>query len=282
LEDFEPVSPEILKKTYNLYKTDGELIRENPQKSQGIRPQSTEYPNGFPEKNLGPLNVGAYLSHYGIGYRESSDSKGIKYYPESGCINNPDHKGRDAYFFSVNGIPGYHCSHDSCSGFKWAQARARISGEDSLARFCEGYDPEWKPEKSRQKSAVPEQTSEVPRTGEIPAGKLPPYIRASKKGGLSLLEKSCLSHMEGQLAPIMWDGVESFWKYGDSGVWERWMENRLSKLISDDMGDHSKIKWVNTAIEAAKSHWWRNQATDDYSYKFLLNLKNGMLDIHTM
>ncbi|MBE9571635.1 MAG: hypothetical protein IMF11_13485, partial [Proteobacteria bacterium] len=94
--------------------------------------------------DLGTLDVGKYLEHYGIRY--TIKQKGLlALYRLEHCIFDPNHKKNEAAICSFPDRPlTYQCFHDSCSKRTWKEARSVISGSDSLAPFCANYDPNWK------------------------------------------------------------------------------------------------------------------------------------------
>ena len=107
-----------------------------------------EEPRKAPERprskgeGLGKLDVGKYLDHYGVEYTEKKKA-GFTLYVLRECLFDPNHRGKEASIVQADdGLLSYQCFHDSCRGRTWAEARAIISNDDSLAQFCEGYDPE--------------------------------------------------------------------------------------------------------------------------------------------
>ena len=98
---------------------------------------------GAQRSDLGPLNVGKYLDHYGIQY-DIKQAGGVTIYRLSQCIFDPSHRKNEAAVNQdQNGLITYQCFHNSCQGKQWADAREIISGNENLARFCDGYDPDW-------------------------------------------------------------------------------------------------------------------------------------------
>ncbi|WP_028316663.1 DNA primase family protein [Desulfatibacillum aliphaticivorans] len=110
---------------------------------------------GSGKRVLGPLMVEEYLRHYG---REltgiKSDGNKTSYLLKE-CVFDSSHRDGEAAIVSSPNKPflTYHCFHDACDGRTWKDAREVISGSEKLARFCEGYDPNWKPERQSRKKA---------------------------------------------------------------------------------------------------------------------------------
>jgi hypothetical protein len=82
------------------------------------------------------LDVRSYLEHYGRYGSEKQDGARTFYYLKDGCAFDPAHDGRDAAIVADDtGLVTYFCFHATCQGKTFAEARARISGDDDLSRF---------------------------------------------------------------------------------------------------------------------------------------------------
>ena len=88
------------------------------------------------------LDVGRYLGHYGIGFREKQQD-GATLYCLDECLFDSSHAGNEASIIKgADGLLRYQCFHDSCKGHRWADAKQKISGNDSLAQFStNGHRP---------------------------------------------------------------------------------------------------------------------------------------------
>ena len=93
--------------------------------------------------SLGKMDVEAYLSHYGIETVKTKQQTGATLYCLKHCVFDPEHgHNESAIVQDDEGKLLYQCFHNSCQGRTWHDARQVISGDDSLAQFCDGYDPE--------------------------------------------------------------------------------------------------------------------------------------------
>ncbi|MDL2124577.1 MAG: DUF3987 domain-containing protein [Deltaproteobacteria bacterium] len=91
---------------------------------------------------LGKVNVQAYLDCYGIEIAKAKHESGRTIYGLKHCVFNSEHTDNDASIVQLaDGKLLYQCFHNSCQGRTWRDARTEISGNDSLAQFCDGYDP---------------------------------------------------------------------------------------------------------------------------------------------
>jgi hypothetical protein len=85
------------------------------------------------------LDLSAYLPHYGVvvtGIRQYGSST-LHLLKE--CIFDPAHTTNEAAIGKTSeGKLFYQCFHESCKGRTWQEARAVISGGDSLWEFVEG------------------------------------------------------------------------------------------------------------------------------------------------
>lgn len=89
-----------------------------------------------PESDQGRLDVGAYLQHYGIPYREKNNGAGTIFLLDH-CLFDQSHvKNESSIIQTGDGKLLYQCFHDGCKGREWKEARAKISGNDSLKTFC--------------------------------------------------------------------------------------------------------------------------------------------------
>jgi len=102
--------------------------------------------------HLGPLDMGKYLSHYHVPYDVfGSCTKPAMVYQLKHCLFDPDHEQRQAAIVvPIAGAILYQCNHPSCKDRRWPEARRIISGDKSLAEFCQGYDPDWQPAKGSE------------------------------------------------------------------------------------------------------------------------------------
>ncbi|GAH15076.1 unnamed protein product, partial [marine sediment metagenome] len=73
---------------------------------------------------LGTLDVGAYLEHYGIAFRIKQKDL-LTLYCLDECLFDPNHKKYEAAICYSPSPPflTYQCFHDSCHGKTWKEAR---------------------------------------------------------------------------------------------------------------------------------------------------------------
>jgi len=216
-----------------------------------------------PGADLGRMDVEAYLRHYGIEYNVKA-SRGKTFYRLSQCLFDPSHtKNEAAIVQDTQGLLTYQCFHNSCQGRKWADARALISGADSLAPFCENYDPQ----KHVKKPEVPQGSSEFLITD---GNKRPRFVPA----GLA-------DYLETEFQPIIFEGTafsKMFYRYCDDGVW-RWLpEDDIRTVIRSALGDHATPQRRNQAIEVLQDQTYRPPDKLKIEPK-LLNIKNGMFQV---
>jgi hypothetical protein len=92
----------------------------------------------FDGDKTGRLNVAAYLDRYGIPYRIKQDG-GRTIHNLDHCLFDESHIRNEASIIQdVSGLVTYQCFHNSCQGRTWHDAKAKISGDDSLALFVTG------------------------------------------------------------------------------------------------------------------------------------------------
>jgi hypothetical protein len=94
---------------------------------------------GHETKQSGSFDVRAYLARYGVDVLDEKRHNGSTLYLLRECLFDPAHKdGESAVGQTAEGILFYHCYHNSCKGFKWHDARQKISGSDKLGEFMRG------------------------------------------------------------------------------------------------------------------------------------------------
>ena len=85
-------------------------------------PGTTEYSGSSVE--ITPEKIEEFFECHGILHHPAVGSKDnqTKWVLDN-CIFNPDHKGKDAAVFLTDGMPGYHCLHNSCTDNHWKAFR---------------------------------------------------------------------------------------------------------------------------------------------------------------
>jgi len=89
------------------------------------------------------VDLDAYLKHYSIEFLKKKEGSRTLYKlrrcPFDAEHTTPDREWQPAIIQGHNGKISYFCFHVHCANKRWADIRAVISGNDSLAQFCEGY-----------------------------------------------------------------------------------------------------------------------------------------------
>ncbi len=103
----------------------------------------------------GSLDLPQYLIAHNISFKEKKEPTRTIYTLQK-CLWSENHttksvQGDSAIIQGIDGKLGYQCFHNHCSDKTWADARRKISGEDSLAQFCKGHqEPKDETNKVRQ------------------------------------------------------------------------------------------------------------------------------------
>lgn len=243
---------------------------------------------------LGPLDVGKYLDHYGRQYKIKSRGS-VTMYSLQHCVFDANHGPNEASICQSSTPPflTYQCFHDSCHGRTWKDAKAIISGDDSLAQFCEGYDPNWTPyddpgtgvlrdmEVSTPQEPGPAAGSDVP--AEVPPIPLPDqidpeefYVKRGKR--LVFVPQLMAKYYLALLNPIVCTGGV-FWKY-EKGVWKRFSEDTLGEICVKALKERIQASWIDgtkkifTKMVNRLEENWPEQGQ-------YINCLSGMIDIET-
>ena len=263
---------------------------------QSGAPGGRKTPRGGPGRDLGPLDVGAYLSHYGKGYQAKPGRDGATLYTLFECVFDSNHGPNEAAIVqTASGTLYYQCFHDSCQGRTWREAREKISGQDSLAQFCEGYDPNFKPRKKSDKRYEPARSCELDNLAAVhlplalpdqvtvrPPDKVDPrdfFILNPEKNRLKFSYQRMAKYLSYLFAPICYSN-NNFYRYCN-GVWSIYPKEQIAKAATMAMGDEISTTRLTNALEVMKHLLFR--AEEDWPEQDinLLNCKNGMLDLRT-
>lgn len=98
------------------------------------------------DNSLGSLDVARYLDHHGIKYT-IKPWKGATIYALDKCLfaehhTTTDQRGDSGIIQGSDGKLAYQCFHNHCAMRTWHDARQAISGDASIAEFCENYVPQ--------------------------------------------------------------------------------------------------------------------------------------------
>ena len=251
---------EILKKIAALAPKEDET-KDTPGKARGKKKAS----RASSQSDLGPLDVEKYLSHYSIPFSKKKAAHKTIYRLKT-CLFDPSHKKNEASIVQDDtGLLTYQCFHNSCKNSTWQAARKIISGEETLAPFCEGYDPSWQP--SKKKSLIhPEK----------------PYLSVNEKGRVGFNPQLMAGFLDKKLAPFVYDLKEKdFFRYHQAGVWVMMPEIAIKQITQKELGIHAKPRWIQDALDLLKSQAYRPEDQIEYDPMWL-NLENGMLNLETM
>lgn len=254
---------------------------------------------------LGALDVGKYLTHYGVTFeiKERLGSSGRTVYALAHCLFDMNHgKGEAAIIQDGTGRITYHCYHQSCN-HHWAEARRVISGEDKIVQFCAGYDPsmgrgrgpkpETKPEtKPEERSPfddiqegdgggsdpgcvdpeVADDGGSVPEPGDV----VPGWFFENKR----FMPAFLAVYLDRYLSPIKYDG-SSFYKYTDVGMWKKYPDDSVCQISDKAMGKQAASAKIKDAVTLLKHRVFIPPEDFQHDPGFL-NLRSGMLDLESL
>lgn len=251
------------------------VIDEEKGGTQGTHKAENSQPGGSSKSDLGALNVESYLNHYGLVFREK-DKGNKKIYSLDQCLFDPSHTKDEASIVQdASGKVTYQCFHNSCSNYTWKDARLKISGDDSLAQFCQGYDPNWKPPKKRQ---PPPPSSNRDNHHEIHESDFMVY---SKKGSVNFIPAIMADHLEDHYSPIIHEGKDPDWfyRYSKSGVWKKYPTKAIRKYVRKLLADYATPNKITAAVSTFQDQVFAMEHELQYD-PMIINLKNGMLDLN--
>ena len=253
--------------------------------AEGAPPKTTGGSTRFKEGTLGPINVEAYLNHYGISYTVKEKGDRTLYILDY-CLFNPDHdNGQASIIAAATGPVIYQCFHSSCSDKKWKDARAKISGDKPIAEFCAGYDPDWKPQKQVGTGAM----ADIEVSTELalqsmglvkPPGEIDPNEFFEKRGKRPVFVPSYLAKYVGAYQMPLVHTAGGFWHY-EKGVWTPFTDTSMAQIMVAVMKERIQADMMtNTAkilrgLINKEEKMWPNDPS-------MINVANGMLDIRTM
>jgi len=239
----------------------------------------------FKDGTLGPINMEAYLGHYGIGY--TTKTKGAQtLYCLDQCLFNPDHdQGQASIMTSPTGPLIYQCFHSSCKDKRWKDARARISGDKPISEFCAGFDPNWTPPKQSGTGAMAdilvrsELSVQSTAAVKVPE-KMDPAEFFEKRGKRPVFVPMYLArYLAAYLEPLV-HTAGGFWRY-EKGVWKPFADTILSQIMVAVMKERVQADMMTNTLKILRG--LINREEDSWPKDMnLINVKNGMLDIRTM
>ena len=287
LADITPTPIEIVRKLAALAPKEDDATKHKG------RPKKRDS-RGAQAAGLGPLDLEKYLNHYGVEYSVKQDA-GKTLYRLRQCLFDPSHRKNEAAIVQdLNGLITYQCFHNSCSHRTWGDARELISGEDNLAPFCAGYDPEWRPPGKRKKKEGPKVIEDdFPGTGNGKEWILPwdpdktpapqevdPQVFFTKLNGrwtfLPLRMAHYIKAVRG--GHIVYTAGE-FWVYR-AGVWQTTTPESFGHEVVMAMGENVRPNQVNATVEILKNLVAKEM--DQWpTHERYVNCLDGMVDLET-
>jgi P4 family phage/plasmid primase-like protien len=230
---------------------------------------------------LGPMNMRAYLDHYGVEViKEKSRDNGILYCLAH-CVFDPSHE-KEAGIWQGPNRPymTYQCFHDSCRGKTWKDAKHQISGSDSLAPFCEGYDPNWRQRhdenpvrtcRIEQSENHPDVPSPAPETVDPMV-----FFEPGTKGRPKFVPLYMANYLYQLFCPLVYTDGE-FYRY-DAGVWRVFPRSAIYAAGVRAMDVLGEPEFVERGIRLLVGHINKeaHQWEDCQGY---INCVSGMIDL---
>lgn len=226
-ESIEVNDIKYLQKLCNLYPKE-----EKPQRYNNYQPRE--------------FDLEEWLSKYGLRYRKSSYSEGVKYILDC-CPFDSNHKGKDACIFqSRTGAIGFHCFHNSCADKTWRDVRL-LYEPDAYEKRQQEYEQRIYQKANRKQEVkrieeienkpvfytatdilnlpVPDET--FVKTGIADIDK---YMRGLKKGYVSIISGLRAAGKSSILSEMCLDCVES--------------ENNVG-VFSGELAPKNFMRWMN-------------------------------------
>lgn len=181
----------------------------------------------------------------------------------------------------------YFCYHTSCKKHTFKEARAKISGQESLAKYYPGYDPSKRSKKPGTelgavlaKSSIPYQIEFECLSPRIPPPhEVDPYtfFEEGARGTLSFVPKRLADYMAVLLGPL-YETLGTWWRY-ENGVYRRMDVGELQHVATVALRDHARPNQVNAAVEILGNLVRRRPS--DWPKEKLINCLTGMLNPET-
>ena len=239
----------------------------------------------FKESTLGPINMEAYLGHYGIAYKLKEKGAQTLYCLDH-CLFNPDHdNGQASIITSPNSPVIYQCFHSSCADKRWKDARTRISADKPIAEFCAGFDPNWKPPKQVGTGAMAELSvaSELAVQSEAlvePPEKIDPIEFFEKRGKRPVFVPLYLArYLATYLSPLVHTSGGLF-RY-EKGVWTPFTDTSMAQIMVAVMKERIQADMMSNTAKILRGLINREEKMWPIDLN-MINVANGMLDIRTM
>ena len=235
--------------------------------------------------SLGSLDMGAYLTHYGKSYTVKQRGAVTSYVLDV-CLFDENHRGGEARLDTSPNPPfiTYNCFHQSCN-YDWKAARRIISGAESLAPFCAGYDPNWQaPQpagegKLRDIHIAPICNIEVAPSRLPPPDEIDPMEFYEKKGKRMTFVPAYMARYYCELlGPLAYTGG-TFWRY-EKGVWKPFPEEALGNICTRALKENVQPSWIDGTIKILGTMVFRDEK-DWPRYTNYVNCLDGMINVDT-
>ena len=211
----------------------------------------------------GNFNVRDWLEKNGLHFREASWSGGEKYILDC-CPFDSSHKGKDAAVFqSKDGVPGFHCFHNSCADKTWVDFRNLIE-----PGYKDKYQAETRRVYKQYNRDEPEQSKIVPQENEPVFLSLTQIINRPKvedtyiQTGITQLDKKVRGLKKGGLTLV--SGLRGC---GKSTLLSQWMVEAVNDgynvaCYSGELTDRNFAAWMIQQAAGkpfVKPSQWENQ-----------------------
>jgi len=266
-----------------------------PAASGPAAPSATNQSRPIKKGELGPIDMEKYLSHFGVAYdvkEITHKSKGpATAYRLERCIFNADHGTNEAAIIVPRaGAIYYQCFHTSCKGHTWKDARRSISGDKSLAEFCQGYDPNWQRPRDTGTGLVAGLS--IPMTNalslqngigspqKVPApADVPDREFFEVKGKRAVFVPWRLAiYLSHYLYPICHTSGK-FYHY-ESGWWKEYPVSSIAQICVHAMRTDIQASWMSNVRDILAG--LVNREFEEWpDNPHMINCKNGMLNVNT-
>jgi len=242
---------------------------------------------------LGPIDMERYLTHYGVNYNVKNEpDKSRTLYRLDHCLFDPNHGPNQASIIvPYQGATLYQCFHSSCAGYRWKDARQKISGTAKIAEFCQGYDPSWQPPRDTgtglikdlakpvedQKTIIPAADGNTPVP---PPREIDPREFYEKRGKRPVFVPWLLvQYLAAWLHPICHTSG-TFWKY-KSGVWSEISRHVIAQIAVQALKDQVQSAWIENSMKIMAG--LVNREEEEWpDNPMMLNVRNGMIDMSAL
>ena len=154
------------------------------------------------------FDLDEFLSKHNIVVTDKQSVSGATKYHLEHCVFDSNHKGKDAVIFKLtNGAIGYHCFHNSCSGYTWQDVRKLYEPDAYNQNYTRNNKPASIPRITKKADVKPQQ--EVKDKGkkfmcisEVEAIDRSQIV--SIPSGFTALDKKIIGFNKGEVT--MWSG----------------------------------------------------------------------------